>query len=224
MAWVVEEHRGPASSHHGLELDLSRRAAHVFVVDRPAVVLGSAQPATTVDHAAVADLSAELVVRRSGGGLVLLEPDAQLWVDVVVPAGDRLWSADVGVAFEWLGETWAAALRAASGLAAERVEVHRGPMLRRAEGAVVCFAGLGSGEVTLDGRKVVGLSQRRTREGSRFQCTAPARFDAGCHLGVVAVAARTPALERSLRDEVGAVADVDELLHRLLAELDARAD
>ena len=38
--------------------------------------------------------------------------------------------------------------------------------------ARVCFAGLGPGEVTVEGRKVVGLSQRRTREGVLFRCCA----------------------------------------------------
>jgi lipoate-protein ligase A len=34
---------------------------------------------------------------------------------------------------------------------------------------LVCFAGLGPGELSLDGRKLVGLSQRRTRNGIRIQ-------------------------------------------------------
>lgn len=33
-----------------------------------------------------------------------------------------------------------------------------------------CFAGLGPGEVSVGGRKVVGLSQRRTRQGAVFHC------------------------------------------------------
>jgi hypothetical protein len=41
----------------------------------------------------------------------------------------------------------------------------------------VCFAGLGPGEVTVDGRKVVGLSQRRTREAALFQCCAALRWE-----------------------------------------------
>jgi lipoate---protein ligase len=36
---------------------------------------------------------------------------------------------------------------------------------------LVCFAGIGPGEVMLDGRKLVGLSQRRTRDGVRIQGT-----------------------------------------------------
>jgi hypothetical protein len=34
----------------------------------------------------------------------------------------------------------------------------------------VCFAGIGPGEVLLHGVKLVGISQRRSRPGSRFQC------------------------------------------------------
>jgi lipoate-protein ligase A len=41
----------------------------------------------------------------------------------------------------------------------------------------VCFAGLGPGEVTVEGRKVVGLSQRRTREAALFQCCAARRWE-----------------------------------------------
>ena len=41
----------------------------------------------------------------------------------------------------------------------------------------ICFAGIGPGEVTVDGRKVVGLAQRRTRAGALFQCAALLRWD-----------------------------------------------
>jgi lipoate-protein ligase A len=36
----------------------------------------------------------------------------------------------------------------------------------------VCFAGVGPGEVLTGDRKLVGLSQRRTRHGIRIQCQA----------------------------------------------------
>ncbi len=41
----------------------------------------------------------------------------------------------------------------------------------------MCFAGLGPGEVTVEGRKVVGLSQRRIREAVLFQCCAALRWE-----------------------------------------------
>jgi lipoate-protein ligase A len=142
-------------------------------VPGPALVLGSGQPDSVVDVAAAASAGVEVTRRRSGGGAVLLGPDT-LWLDVVVPAADPLWDADVRLSFHWLGEVWAAALHRL-GVAAE---VHKGGMVTNEWSRLVCFAGLGPGEVVVDGRKAVGLSQRRTRGGSLFQCLVVPRFDA----------------------------------------------
>ena len=105
---------------------------------------------------------------------MLLEPGAVLWVDVILPAGDPLWVDDVGRSFQWLGEVWAAALGAGG---VEGAEVHDGPMYRTDWSPLVCFAGLGPGEVTVGGRKVVGISQRRTRTAARFQCVVHERWE-----------------------------------------------
>ena len=43
--------------------------------------------------------------------------------------------------------------------------------------SLVCFAGLGPGEVMVAGRKAVGLSQRRSREGARFQSALLHRWE-----------------------------------------------
>ena len=85
-------------------------------------MLGSTQREDVVDRAALAAAGVDLVRRRSGGGAVLVEPERTVWIDVDVPVGDPLWSADVGRSFGWLGRTWAAAL-GALGLPAE---VHDG--------------------------------------------------------------------------------------------------
>jgi hypothetical protein len=97
-----------------------------------------------------------------------------LWADIVLPAGDPLWVDDVGKASYWLGDVWVAAL---AGAGAPGAHVHRGPLVRTEWSATVCFAGLGPGEVTVEGRKVVGISQRRTRAWARFQCAALRRWD-----------------------------------------------
>ena len=131
----------------------------VLEVTEPAVVLGSTQP----DSVLVPGTPA--VRRRSGGGAVLVEPGALVWVDVLVPAGDPLWEVDVGRAFAWLGATWMAAV----GYGAR---AHAGPLITTPWSRLVCFAGLGPGEVTVDGAKVVGMAQRRTRAGALFQCAA----------------------------------------------------
>lgn len=173
-SWLVRRVTGPASVHHTRLPEPDRRLVRVVAVDGPALVLGSAQPRDVVDHAAVPALGAEVVRRRSGGGAVWLRPGDPLWVDVVVPAGDPLHHHDVGRAFLWLGDVWAAAL-GSLGLVGE---VHRGPADRDAVSRLACFAGRGPGEVLVEGQKVVGISQRRTRAGAVFQCAVHERFDA----------------------------------------------
>ena len=162
MSWRVAHHLEPAGTFHAREVPATpERAAWVCAATAPALVLGSAQHDDRVDRAACAAAGIEVVRRRSGGGAVLVVPGEVLWVDLIVPAGDALWQDDVGRAFHWVGEAWAAALEEL-GVAAE---VHRGALVRSPWSAAVCFAGLGPGEVTVAGRKVVGISQRRTRAG-----------------------------------------------------------
>jgi lipoate-protein ligase A len=146
----------------------------VCEVVRPAVVLGSAQRDTAVDAGRVAAAGFDVVRRRSGGGAVLLEPGRLVWIDVTVPAGDPLWVDDVGRAFEWLGDAWAGVLRS---LGVDEPDVHRGGLVKTQWSREVCFAGLGRGEVRVGGRKVVGLSQRRTRQAALFQCACLLQWD-----------------------------------------------
>jgi lipoate-protein ligase A len=163
---------GPAGEFHARPVpDPAVAAVWVHRVDAPAVVLGSSQPDTVVDRAAAARLGLEVARRRSGGGLVLVHPDHSRWVDVIVPRDHVRWADDVGAATHWLGRAWVEAVAAAwAGPAPAPVAHHRGPMVRNRWSALVCFAGLGPGEVTAGGAKVVGISQRRTRHWARFQC------------------------------------------------------
>jgi lipoate-protein ligase A len=170
-SWRVERIAGSADVLHGRELPSPLQpTVWVFTVDRPTVVLGSTQPDDVVDAGAAAAAGVAVARRRSGGGAVWLEPGGTSWVDVLIPRGDPLWDDDVGRAAHWLGDAWAAAI-------GPPAEVHRGGMVCSAEGGRACFAGLGPGEVTLGGRKAVGISQRRTRAGARFQCVAYDRWD-----------------------------------------------
>ena len=163
-SWTVERRDGGAGSLFSDSETAASRIVRVLSVDRPALVLGSTQRAPVSD-----DLGVDVVRRRSGGGAVLLRPDETVWVDVVVPAGDPLWSADVGRSFWWLGDVWASVVGGA--------EVHRGALVRSAWSDAVCFAGVGPGEVLVDGRKAVGMASRRTREGALFQCAVPLAWD-----------------------------------------------
>ena len=165
--WTVSWATGPAAAFHRRPVSTElRRTVEVLQVDEPALVLGSTQPESDADGDALDAAGVALVRRRSGGGAVLLEPGGSTWVDVVIPHDDPLWADDVGVAFHWLGRAWAGALRDL-GVPAE---VHEGPLLPSPWSRLVCFAGLGPGEVTVGGSKVVGIAQRRSRGGARFQC------------------------------------------------------
>lgn len=160
----------PAGDLHGswpsVERDPSVRAVARCRPTGSAVVLGSTQPDGMIDVASAEAAGLAVVRRRSGGGAVLVTPDDPVWIDAWVPAGDALWSDDVTRAFAWLGRVWADAL-ADLGLAGVTVQGD-GPGARTRWSSLVCFGGVGAGEVSVDGRKVVGLAQRRTGHGAWF--------------------------------------------------------
>jgi lipoate-protein ligase A len=133
----------------------------------PALVLGSAQPEAVVEAVRAAKAGIEVARRRSGGGAVLVTPDDPVWIDVWVPAGHPLWRHDVSRAFDWLGDAW---VRALTSLGLHGLAAHRdGTVSCTRWSTVVCFGGIGTGEVlTGDGRKMVGLAQRRDRRGAWF--------------------------------------------------------
>lgn len=142
--------------------------------DETALVLGSRQDPSIVDRAAATAHGVTITTRRSGGGAVLVSADDLIWFDVIVPANDQRFDTDVRRSFDWLGERLVAAL--------DRVGVsggtaHRGGLVETEWSDQVCFAGLGPGEVSVDGRKIVGISQRRTRQAARFQVAILRRWE-----------------------------------------------
>ena len=63
--WRVEEHEGSAAEFHGRDVPVpAERAVWWLRVDRPALVLGSAQPVEVADPRALAAGGVELVRRR----------------------------------------------------------------------------------------------------------------------------------------------------------------
>lgn len=188
----------------------------VLVPDRPALVLGSTQPEGTVHGEEARRHGLALVRRRSGGGAVLVGPDDPLWVDVDLPADDPLATVDVSASFGWLGRAWADVL----GAAGHDAHVRRGAYDPGRWGARICFAGRGPGEVFVDGRKVVGIAQRRTRAGARFQCAVLRRWDPGLLIDLVlepdeAAAARRDLATAALGLDLEPRGVVSDLLDRL---------
>jgi lipoate---protein ligase len=134
-------------------------------VQQPTVVLGSTQRAEVVDPERAAERGVAVVRRRGGGGAVLLRPGDHLWIEAWIPRHDPLWETDVAEAAAWVGEWWNDALGRPG--VADRV-VHRGRAQPGPHGSLVCFSGRGPGELFSAGRKVMGISQWRSREGSLF--------------------------------------------------------
>jgi lipoate-protein ligase A len=177
--------------------------ATIYVVraDRVTLVLGSAQSADLLDTDHLGDVV--LRRRRGGGGLVLLQPD-DLWIDWWIPANDPRWRSDLHASSRMAGEWWADVLR---DVVRGEVTVHDGPLEGDPAYRLVCFAGRGPGEVFVDDRKAVGVTQWRVREGTFLSTVMPAHASKD----VLRYLKDVPAgLERALDHQVlSSLTDVD---------------
>jgi lipoate-protein ligase A len=132
----------------------------------PALVLGSGQhpPEGFAPPAGM-----PLVRRGTGGGAVLCDAD-YLMLDIALPADDPRVLADVTESYRWLAERL---LDAIGGDGITLVGPGEIDPATREAGRIACFAGLGPYELLdRDGRKLVGLAQRRRRAGTLFQAAA----------------------------------------------------
>ena len=196
-------------------------AAVVFA--SPTLVIGSAQPEETVDRDACRRDGVVVLRRGSGGGAVLCDRDL-LEVDVAVPAGQARSGPDVTESYRWLGEAWIEAL-ASLGLAASFVSVadaRAQSPARRAAARIACYAGLSPYEVVAqDGRKLVGLCQRRRAGAVLYQCSVavaglPARV--ATYVSPVAELLEALAATTSLRD-LGLTATTEDVAAAFAAAL-----
>lgn len=222
--WEVHRCHGTAAELHGLDLvEVTGVARSLWrmEVTGPAVVLGSVQAgginwvsddARDTEPSQHGDVGArlpevpEVAVRRSGGGAVRLEPKNGLWLDVVIPRSDPLWVDDVSHSALWLGQAWKQALET---LGVDS-RVHDGPADRHHHARAACFAGVGPGEVISGNRKLVGIAQRRTRQGARLQCVAYSQPPEIADL--VAVVGGDEALGEHLRATTGVVEAAPDVL------------
>lgn len=219
--WAVDRVRGPAAGLFAASLDalsvVEQPTVRLLEPDAPVLVLGSGQ------QPGVAARGVPVVQRRSGGGAVWLDPATQVWVDIIVPRTDPRWTDDVSASFDWLGQVWASAL-VGLGVPSASVGVHHGPLVRNRWSPLLCFAGVGPGEVLIGHRKVVGISQRRTRQGALFQCGAllewsfdPMVFDPAHWPGVPDSAVLDAGV--GLRSVLGSSVDVGAVQEALVGEL-----
>lgn len=189
-----------AALHHRPIVALA--GVEVLAITRAAVVLGSTQAQDIVNAGHASEQGFDVVRRRSGGGVVILQPDDHVWIDVTVPRGHPLWHDDVERATWWVGEVWCDVLQQVD--TTHTWQVHRNKLVASALERSVCFAAVGPGEVLSHesqggtGRKVVGISQRRTKDAARFQCTLFRAIDIALHETLLAVTVPT-----SLRNACG---------------------
>ncbi|MCY3849490.1 MAG: hypothetical protein OXF75_01650 [Acidimicrobiaceae bacterium] len=215
MTWTAKRLHGSASTLHEFSPpERPERTLCAVEAHSTAFVIGSAQRESEVDSQCASALGVSIVRRGSGGGAVLLVPGRHVWIDVWLPSGDALWSDDVIVAADWLGEAFALALTDAQ---VQSVSVHRGPASSDAWSKMVCFLGRGPGEVFSGGQKIVGLSQRRTRDWIRFQTVVHRQFSARLTADLLAVAVDSEAVAQwqSQVYEIGDLPILDLLRARL---------
>ena len=164
MEWGRHDWTGTAADFHAMELPYER-ALWWCNVETPTVILGSTQSIDDVNQNS-ADESGVLVSRRrSGGGAVFVHPSDSVWIDITISRDDPLWQDDVDQSMLWLGELFVEALSPWV-----QANVYRDSFSNGIDGRVVCFSSSSPGEVFVGANKLVGISQRRGREGARFQC------------------------------------------------------
>ncbi len=210
----------PVGAFHHLPFDTGGRELWLPQLgEQQTLVLGSSQPESSVDADRCAARNVHIVRRRTGGGAVLVSRDDLIWFDLILPRSDPLWDDDVARAFEWVGTACARAL----GELRIPTELHLGRQLTTALSPAVCFAGLGAGELTTGGRKIVGVSQRRNRTHARFQVAVLRRWDGAAQADLLALPeSRRSAVAAELdTTAIGVVVEPDRFLRLLAAELPA---
>lgn len=167
---LLREFTGTAAELHALPMPTAGEIAELWVMrpTAPAVVMGSSQRPDHFDEQRLRDDDVALSPRRSGGGAVFIDPTSTVWIDVLAPRSSQLWSTDLVENFLIIGRLWHQALWSV-GIETEVCVESPG---RTDASALACWAGIGWGELVIGSAKIVGLSQRRTRWGSRVQAMA----------------------------------------------------
>lgn len=149
-----------------------------YIIERPALILGSSQRIAEVDFDACEAAGVSVHRRRSGGTAVYADATL-LSLDVALPAGHRLLSQNVTIAYRWFGEVWREALNRL-GVVTDVIEDAPARALNTSlEPAVkqVCFGGVSPYEVLVGQRKLVGLAQVRRRQGGLLQAGIYLRWE-----------------------------------------------
>ena len=157
-----------------------RPAMRWYIMEHPALILGSSQRLAEVDFAAC-EAAGVTVHRRRSGGTVVYSDASLLSLDVGLPGGHRLLPQDITKAYRWFGEVWREAL-ATLGIQGRVIADAEARLLNASlEPAVkeACFGGVSPYEVMIGERKLVGLAQVRRRPGGLLQAGIYAHWRPG---------------------------------------------
>ena len=165
--WIASHKTGEVQDLHSLEnADWDFPAIWVMSPTNSSLVLGSSQDDKCIDYEYAEKVDIGIARRRTGGGAVFVDPQTLFWVDLFVPRGHRLWNDDIEVASIWIGRVWKDAL----GSMGVDSRMHDSAFVKDSLAELVCFGGRAPGELLIGEKKILGISQRRTRKGVRFQC------------------------------------------------------
>lgn len=214
--FLFHEWTGSAANFHAMHLPFERAIWNCCVTS-PALILGSSQPMTDINREEAHKLGIEVVQRRSGGGAVFVHPAQSIWIDITIPKVDPLWVEDISRSMLWVGEAFVRALSPWV-----NSELYTGSFETGEAGRSVCFSSTSPGEVFVGEKKIVGISQRRTRDGARFQCVLYSHWDTSQWLG--ALADNTGTLHQVVKDTAVETVNVSaheisRALHRELLAL-----
>jgi lipoate-protein ligase A len=178
-----------------------------YSYDRPSIVLGVSQPASTFDETACRTAPTTVVKRTSGGAAVFAGPHL-LALDIALPTPHPLAGHDVIEAYRWVGEIFLqglAELAPSSVPSLELVDVATARADQQAQKTaprgtaahlrgLTCFGVLSPYEVVLRRdiglAKLVGLAQVRRRGVVLHQVGVYIRFDARAFVACLALPER----------------------------------
>jgi len=167
---------------------LDERIARLYwsIADPTGLVLGFSQKPEVLNPVALHELAIPIYHRRAGGTAVLVGPHL-LSLDVFLPVGHPLITADVVESYRWFGEAWVEALELL-GVRTRVVPIEEAhaqrALLKQPETQVyerlmhrACYGTLSPYEVVVGQRKIVGLDMIRRRTGTLLQAGVLLHWD-----------------------------------------------
>ena len=167
-SWTIEtKHSETALAHEANLEEWQKPTIWIIEPKDTCLVLGKSQRGRAfLNLSYLEEQNINLTVRQSGGGAVLVSPEDMLWVDIFIPQGSKFWIPDIAKASMWIGKIWHDALKRLN----IECSLFDQKFSRSEASDLICFISRAAGELFVANRKILGISQRRSKFGTRFQC------------------------------------------------------